>query len=689
MSAISRYTKPANCAGCALSQIGHGYVPGSGPISDLLFLGEAPGYEEAAMGAPFVGAAGGMHSRILRLNSLNRDTFRHENVLSCVPPGFEVKKAWAADAAHQCRGYRTRAMQEAKVIVAMGQTAIREALGLWNYEIDDVKVNNFHGTVHDSPFVPGQQIVCTFHPSFLQRGAVNLLRVVSFDIAVALECLEGTWKRDPIETIIDPPVDFVRAYIDTFKQALQHNPKLWGAADIETPDKEKGKSEDELDESSKSYQIDRINYAYHPDQGVTFPYYGDYIPLHHELLSLIQIMVAWNAEYDLKRILAAIGTGRHPSLHPQLEVYDGMWLGHHLSSNIPLGLGFWAPFHSNHGAWKHKFSTEPGYYAACDGPQELRTVRGIVRDLQAQGQWHFAYRHTIPYMQQVLKPASIIGIGVDRQKLADFEERLTTDARYRMNELQKLIPAELRPLTPKEGLSKPPQGAHPKARLVNTRTGAALADAEDRDPLKVELYTTFAQPVNLVVTRKVLFCRTCGSESITSKHRCKDKTLSPEIVWEDRQVTRYFWQEPFNPDSPPQVLAYLKAKGHKPGKDRSTKKDTTDRDTLQRLRVSTRDPFYKLLLELRAISKVRGTYAIGVRKRLDAEDRFHPTFTLRPSTLRNSAVAPNIQNVVGDNDDKTDPTQNLADGFRDCIVATDQLPAWTKGWTKEQLEKYL
>ncbi len=677
MSAVARYTKPAECAGCPLHHQGFGYVPGSGPTTDLLFLGEAPGYDEAAMGLPFVGAAGGMHTRILRRNGLSREAFRHENTLRCVPENFEIKKGWAQAAADQCRPYRQREMQEARVIVAMGATAIREALGLWHYDIQDVTVNNYHGTVHDSPHVAGQRVVCTFHPSFLQRGALNLLGVVSFDLQVALEVRDGTWTRDPIETIIDPPIEWVDAYIDEYEAALRDNPKLWLAVDIETPDKEKGKSEDELDESSKSYQIDRVNYAYHPDQGVTFPYEGDYIARHRRLQALAQIMVMWNGDYDMRRLLAA----RH-QFRDSLEVFDGMWLGHHLNSNIPLGLGFWAPFYSRHGEWKSTFSTEPGYYAACDGPQELRTTRGIVADLQANRQWDVAHRHTVTYMQQVLKPAQTIGIHVNRQTLQDFEERLTSEVEFRLRRLQDVVPEALRPLTPKDGLTKPPVGEHPKARLVNTRTGAALADAEDRDPLKVALYKG-ANPIAKQVPRKVLVCYGCGEVGIQARHRCADKTQTPNIVMEEREVTRYFWQEPFNPDSPPQVLAYLAYRHHKPGRNKKSKKDTTDRDTLQRLQASTKDEFYTILLELRALGKVRGTYAIGVRKRLDPNDRFHPTFTLRPSTLRNSAVAPNIQNVVADKDE-----HNLAAGFRACITATDDLPEWTAGWTDEQLKEY-
>jgi uracil-DNA glycosylase family 4 len=654
--------------------MGHGYVPGSGPLTNLLFLGEAPGYEEAIMGRPFVGAAGGMHTRILSRNGVSRDAYRHENVLRCVPPGFEIKQGWAQAAADHCRQHRESSEREARVVVALGSTAIREALGLWNFSVDDVKVNNFHGTVHDRP--DGSKVVCTFHPSYLQRGAINLFGVVSFDLQVALEVLRGEYKPDPIETVIDPPVEWFEGYVEAFEAEQRDNPQIILATDIETPDKEKGKAEDELDENDKSFQIDRVNFAFHRDQGITVPHTAEYLPLIRRLITAAKRHAMWNGDYDVRRLLAF--GHRIPGV-----VLDAMWLAHHLNSNIPLGMGFWAPFYSRHGAWKHKFSTEPGYYAACDGPQTLRILLGVMQDLKEAGQWDTAYRHTVTYMQDVLKPAQHLGIHVDRPKLETFEAELTLEVRHRLRTLQEIVPEALRQLTPKEGLTKPPVGDHGKARLMNTRTGAPLADADDKDPLKIELYKQ-ARVVDRTVPRTLWCCRSCGAEGVQERHRCTDKSLSPSLEKREVFVKRWYWQEPFNPDSPPQVLAYMKHKRHKPGRNKKTKKDSTDRDTLTRLRASTKDPFYAILLDLRALGKVRGTYAIGIRKRLDGESRFHPTFTLRPSTLRNSAVAPNIQNVVGDKDEN-----NLAAGFRAVITATDEIPEWAKGMTPEELGEYV
>jgi len=86
--------------------------------------------------------------------------------------------------------------------------------------------------------------------------------------------------------------------------------------------------------------------------------------------------------------------------------------------------------------------------------------------------------------------------------------------------------------------------------------------------------------------------------------------------------------------------------------------------TLEKLE-HTGDPFYRTLLNYRAVIKVKGTYVEGTESRLDAEDRIHPVPTFRPSTMRLSYVDPNITNVVGDKDG----AQTLAAGFRACLRA--------------------
>ena len=670
---IGKHPKPAGCLGCPLQTLGAGFVPGFGPLgSPVAILSEAPGYDEVALGRPMVGAAGGMLSRILHRGYRSRDSIRIENTYSCCPPQYEIRPEWAQTAAEHCQQYSRPGLEASPVILAMGGTAIRRMLNLWDWDLKNL-VENFHGTVHDLP--TGQQVVCTFHPNYLQRGASNLFGTVLDDIALAYEVAEGRWTRQVIDPVVDPHPGWFREYCDQYLQAVAGGAPIPLASDIETPDKERGKSEDELDESDQSMQILRLNFAYHPDEGVTVPAVEPYWSMAMELLAAARLLYWWNGDYDLKRLLA-----RQTRFHAQAEHWDGMWLWHHLKSDVPRGLGFAAPSASSHGAWKHLYRTDPGRYAAFDGPQTLRTVNGTVESLMARGQWEVAHRHTVQLMQGVLKPAQVVGIQVDRPALDRYEANLAESQHRLLESLQEKVPDALRPLTggnKREGLTRPPSGPHPKGTTLAARTGQPKKDAEDLDPVKVELYARHARVEEHRVQRHVRWCRACGAEGVPERHRC-DSPGGPDLAVEPRLVSRWFWREPFNPDSPAQVLAYLKYRRHKPGRNKKTRGDATDRETLVRLLATTRDPFYRDLLDYRAIAKVRGTYAVGVRKRLDPQQRFHPTPTLKPSTLRTSYVAPNIQNVTTDRKLKhvSESVATLASGFRRCVIASPGCRLW-------------
>lgn len=662
--------KPSACAGCSLHERGHGFVNPEGPTNaPILLMGEAPGYEEAALGRPFIGAAGSMLERILRRNRLNRAQFRIGNVLSCVPPGLKLEKMpWQYTAIDHCATHRDKLLNEGHpVVMALGGTALRTLLGLHGRE--RIRVEEFHGTVHDDP--EGRfQIVPSFHTSYLQRGAHNLIGTVSFDLQVALEVARGQWTPQPIERIIDPPVEWVRAWVEMLEAAVRHDADAVGlASDVETPDKASGKPENELTPDDVSYQIIRHNFACHPDQGVTIPEHESYRPYLARLYALKCRHYWWNGYgYDWARIAVA-----YPGTLAPLLQLDMMIAAHILQSDVPLGLGFWAPFYSRFGAWKYRSATDPEDYACIDGPQTYRTGTGIIGDLIQQGQWRAFQEDCHDLYHTALKPATDVGILIDRPELARFHEDLAAKQLTKLTEMQQYVPESLRPLTHETG-DAPVEGIlHPEAR---THTLKGLLKKDAPDPIKAQLYAT-AIRVERTVSRTIQVCRACGATEISKKHRCKDANGKPDvsrtavIALEDRPVTRWFWQEPFNPDSPKQMLAYIKARGHKPGRTKDTKEDSADRETLIRLAKSTGDPFYQVNLDYRAVKKIDATYAVPTMRRVDREvaegrePRIHPIVTFRPSMGRLSYISPNITNVVADKDNR----KNLAGGFRRCVVA--------------------
>jgi uracil-DNA glycosylase family 4 len=78
----------ARCTKCALAAGRTQVVFGAGdPSSDLMFVGEAPGFHEDKQGVPFVGAAGKLLEQLLAGIGLTRDEVYIANVLKCRPPG--------------------------------------------------------------------------------------------------------------------------------------------------------------------------------------------------------------------------------------------------------------------------------------------------------------------------------------------------------------------------------------------------------------------------------------------------------------------------------------------------------------------------------------------------------------------------------------------------------------------------
>ncbi|MBN2311558.1 MAG: uracil-DNA glycosylase, partial [Candidatus Hydrogenedentes bacterium] len=76
------------CAGCGLAEGRTHVVFGEGsPRADLVFVGEAPGFNEDKAGKPFVGAAGRLLTDIIvKGMKLRRRDVYICNVLKCRPP---------------------------------------------------------------------------------------------------------------------------------------------------------------------------------------------------------------------------------------------------------------------------------------------------------------------------------------------------------------------------------------------------------------------------------------------------------------------------------------------------------------------------------------------------------------------------------------------------------------------------
>ena len=90
MSALTElYREIAQCRECEeLARTRNKVVPGEGPEnSQIVFIGEAPGFHEDQQGRPFVGQAGQFLEQLLGSIGLKRDDVYICNVIKCRPSG--------------------------------------------------------------------------------------------------------------------------------------------------------------------------------------------------------------------------------------------------------------------------------------------------------------------------------------------------------------------------------------------------------------------------------------------------------------------------------------------------------------------------------------------------------------------------------------------------------------------------
>lgn len=641
--------KPPSCQGCALQTKGVGWVPAVGPVdSPLVFIGESAGAVEVRHGEGFSGPAGGVLNRALHFTSMDRANSTIHNIIACRPPGDWLDGApWEHGAIKHCAPNLDATLAgDHKVVVALGGLATRRLLDLPKRKGDGITVKDFHGTVNRSPD-DRYWVVPTFHPSHIQRGAWNLFGTLIWDLLVAQRVLTEGFHRDEVVMRVDPAPDLFRLWARQTSAAAQASPgSVFCATDIETPDKRRKSDEGELKSGEdQSYQILWVNVCSNVDEGWTVPYQSPYIEILDELFSCAElIFVFWNDRYDVPRIKKA-------GHRIEGRIIDAMWWWHVLQSDVPRGLGYATPFFSNLGAWKH-LGSESGTYRCLDAINTLRNFFGIVGQLQQEGMLRVADRYVSLIDQLAFRPSEEVGLRANPERAEEFNTHLTTEEERLYSEIQGIVPEEMKPL-------KTPGGG--KGGLVR------MPKTEEVDGVLMVQTKEFGARPLLAQEREVLVrtCRACLAQEISVKHRCTDKALVPDTFQSMRKVPRYFIREDFNPGSWQQVLAYILARGHKPGKQRKDRtKDSTDRKALDRL-VKTGDAFYSTLITYREVSKVRGTYATPTLERCRVGDgRLHPTTTNAPSTGRRSMVDPNLTNVVADKRGK-----NLASGFRAVIEA--------------------
>jgi uracil-DNA glycosylase family 4 len=116
------------CRLCPLSRGRANAVPGEGSIvSEIMFVGEAPGGEEDQQGRPFVGTAGKLLTNLLRGIGIERGDVFITNLVKCRPPGNRDPRPEEIAACHDYLIAQI-ALITPKVICALGRFAAQSLI---------------------------------------------------------------------------------------------------------------------------------------------------------------------------------------------------------------------------------------------------------------------------------------------------------------------------------------------------------------------------------------------------------------------------------------------------------------------------------------------------------------------------------------------------------------------------------
>lgn len=158
------------------------------PDARILFIGEAPGYQEEKEREPFVGPAGQKLNDILKAMEISREEVYLSNIVKfrpSTPKQTTNNRKPTHEEMAVCMPFMRKEIEivRPEIIIALGGTAAEGLLGL------EGAITSMRGRWHD---FEGTPVRVSYHPSFLlQSGASNpIKRQVWEDMLAAMEKID-------------------------------------------------------------------------------------------------------------------------------------------------------------------------------------------------------------------------------------------------------------------------------------------------------------------------------------------------------------------------------------------------------------------------------------------------------------------------------------------------------------------
>lgn len=178
------------CTACRLHETRTNAVPGEGhPDTEVIFVGEGPGFNEDRLGRPFVGRAGDKLVELLGSIQWRREEVFITNVVKCRPPD---NRDPLPDEIAACRPFLRRQLEalDPALVVTLG----RFSMGAF---MPGARISEAHGTVRRADPATGAadaSVYALYHPAAALRSAA-VARTSVADMAGVPAALEASRAR--------------------------------------------------------------------------------------------------------------------------------------------------------------------------------------------------------------------------------------------------------------------------------------------------------------------------------------------------------------------------------------------------------------------------------------------------------------------------------------------------------------
>lgn len=667
--------KPSTCLGCSLYDIGAGFIQpeGTGAIP-LLMVGESPGFNEAQDSLPFrpQAQAGSLLHRVMQRARIDRNSISMFNLCACRPPSDKLLGAsYEYSAVNHCRIHFDKVIERYKprVILALGGLPFKHLTGMEGYKLN---ISTARGYVFKCVRYPDVVVVPSYHPSFIRRGNLHLMGVLMQDMMKSIYIGQGKliedrdfildpmnyntrWNSTNLHTTNTPLINYITsptvAEAKYFLAYLKQCPDSTIAYDIETT-KSVGIDEDEFEEYDS--HITQIQFSTDKYSGIAFPFEEPFIEIAKQIMALSNTKIGWNSDDFDSPILRQAGFAING------DNIDLMWMMHHQSADLPLGLQYCASFAGFPFAWKNYSNTNLAFYGIADVTSLHYLYEYLKKQLTTRGMWD-GYWNYVYKLKPILIDIQDRGLPINVEKQTKFGEEIDVRKTEIIEELKPLIPLEFEKLNKKDGYVREPQlvkSAKIKYMLQENNS-SAIAPAEF-----IEKECGFVLR-DFVIGDKL---------SKQEQELVKMGVSFPDR--ESRVEKRWVRLVEFNPNSVDDVSNLVKINEHEELARKLTVKlskelDTEDEIRIKKANVSTSKALlkklvektgydgYRLIVEYKELGKMKGTYIEGYKT--DQDNRVHTTYTFRPASGQLSSRNPNIQNY---------PVHSkLAEKFKGCIEA--------------------